>query len=48
MNGKGDKPRPVDRKRYAENFEAIRWKSRKERKDEPRMNANEREKRKGK
>jgi hypothetical protein len=25
MNGKGDKPRPVDRKVYRENFDAINW-----------------------
>ena len=25
MSGKGDKPRPVDKKRYNENYEAIDW-----------------------
>ena len=25
--GKGDTPRPVNRKRYDKNFQAIRWKS---------------------
>lgn len=25
MNGKGDTPRPVDAKRYAENYDAINW-----------------------
>jgi len=27
MNGKGDKPRPVDKKKYDANHDAIRWKS---------------------
>lgn len=26
MNGKGDTPRPVDRKRFEANFLAIKWK----------------------
>jgi len=27
MNGKGDKPRPVDKKIFDANHDAIRWKS---------------------
>jgi hypothetical protein len=26
MNGKGDKPRPVDKKAYSKNCDAIKWK----------------------
>jgi hypothetical protein len=27
MNGKGDTQRPIDRRKWEKNFEAIRWKS---------------------
>jgi hypothetical protein len=27
MNGKGDAPRPVDRKRYERGYDSIKWKS---------------------
>ena len=27
MNGKGDKPRPVNKKTYNTNYDAIRWRS---------------------
>lgn len=29
-NGKGDRPRPVDRRKYDANFDAIDWPSRRE------------------
>jgi hypothetical protein len=29
MNGKGDTPRRVDRKKWERNFDAIRWRSKK-------------------
>lgn len=34
QNGKGDTPRPVDRKRYAENYDRI-FRRPRERKDKP-------------
>lgn len=32
--GKGDKPRPVDQKKYSENFDEINWKSKEKSKKE--------------
>lgn len=30
QNGKGSKPRPVDTKKYNDNFDTIKWSNRKE------------------
>jgi hypothetical protein len=27
QNGKGSKPRPVDKKKYDQNFDSIKWKN---------------------
>lgn len=35
QNGKGDTPRPVNRKRYESNHDAINWKSKAQAKPQP-------------